>query len=182
MGSKESNKLDEAIQRALRELGESLETNDSVERLRQRVNEKYENGPVLSDLRINNLNTHIVKRPTVPNKATIGSFSTRYECFKKLIEKVNYGIGNSSSYVEGHAEALKKYFAQAQSTPNDLGVVEGRVNDEIAKYNNIDKGNVYIKGYYDGLLYVYRSLRKSKDLIVAMMNEVLVQGLGETHE
>ena len=161
------------------ELESLMKQSESVEQLREKVSKKYEDGPVLSDLRVNKRNTHIVKRPSIPTREQIGSYNGRYECFSKLISYVDYGVGNSSEYVDGHAEALKKYYAQAQSTPNDLTLIEARVNDEITKYNHLDKNNVYVKGYYDGLLYVYRALRKSKDLIVTDIYEKLRRGLGE---
>lgn len=167
---------DDVIRDVLNELGELLSQDQTVDNLRQQVNNKYGSEPAIHQTHTLD-GSHFVKRPTVPNKMEIGEFTSRYECFKKIIEKVNYGVGNSSAYVEGHAEALKKYFSQAQSNAQDLSVVEGRVSDEITKYNHLDKTNVYVKGYADGLLYVYRALRKSKDLMVNIIYDLLKKGI-----
>jgi len=119
----------------------------------------------------------IVRRPSIPTKKEVGDFDGRYDCFKKIIEKVNYGTNNSADYVRGHSEALQKYFDQAQNTTNNLTVVEGRVKEEVNKYSNIRKTNAYLKGYYDGLLYVYRALRNSREYMAERINDRLQVGL-----
>ena len=114
-------------------------------------------------------NSGIVSKPSLPN--SIGEFDTRFECFSSLIEHVSYGTVNSGEYVSGHKDALEKYFKEAYSNQKDLYVVLAKVNDEIKKFKS--KENLYSKGYYDGLYYVYLSLKRSKELMVEKIADIM---------
>ena len=108
----------------------------------------------------------IIQKPVIPDQ--IGEYSTRFEAFKGIIEHVSYGTNNSVTYVEGHKDALEKYFKDAYNNAKDLYVIEARVNDEINRYNTHNQ--VYEKGYYDGLFYVLKALKRSKELLMAKLN------------
>ena len=115
-------------------------------------------------------NTNEVKRvskPALPDN--IGTYDTRFEAFKGIIEHVSYGTIDINGYIEGHKTALEKYFREAYENRKDLYVVEARVNDEITKYTS--RTHLYEKGYYDGLLYVYNALKKSKELLMNKVNK-----------
>ena len=74
-----------------------------------------------------------IQKPVIPDQ--IGNYTTRFEAFKGIIEHVSYGTNNSITYVEGHKDALEKYFKDAYNNSKDLYVIEARVNDEINRYN-----------------------------------------------
>ena len=114
-----------------------------------------------------------VSRPQLPEN--IGKYDTRFECFKGYIENVSYGTQNVNAYVEGHKDALEKYYSDAYQNSSDLYVTEARVNDEINKYNS--HVGLYEKGYYDGLVYVLKALKKSKDLLMERINKEILQHL-----
>lgn len=107
-----------------------------------------------------------VVKPELPYD--LGSYDTRFELFRNIIERVSYGSSNVNEYVEGHKEALEKYYRDAYNNKKDLYVVEGAVSDEISRFTS--RSNLYKKGYYDGLLYVYNALKKSKELLMAKIN------------
>ena len=51
---------------------------------------------------------NLVSKPIIPGN--IGPYDTRFEAFKGIIEHVSYGTDNINSYVEGHKNALEKYY------------------------------------------------------------------------
>lgn len=115
-------------------------------------------------------NTNEVKRVSKPGlPENIGPYDTRFEAFKGIVEHVSYGTIDVNDYIEGHKTALEKYFKEAFENSKDLYVVEARVNDEITRYTS--RTHLYEKGYYDGLLYVYNALKKSKELLMGKINK-----------
>ncbi|MBR5755095.1 MAG: hypothetical protein IKX97_04685 [Erysipelotrichaceae bacterium] len=121
-------------------------------------------------------NTNEVKRVSKPGlPENIGPYDTRFEAFKGIVEHVSYGTIDVNNYIEGHKTALEKYFKDAYENARDLYVVEGRVNDEIARYTS--RTQLYEKGYYDGLLYVYNALKKSKELLMGKLNKEITKNL-----
>ena len=114
-----------------------------------------------------------VQKPSLPKTVT---FDTRFECFKSLIEGVDYGVDNSPEYVEGHKKALEHVYQDAYNNPKDLYVVEARVNDEINRM--VTKNTLYLKGYYDGLFYALKTLRQSKTLSMDKVAKLLKANLG----
>ena len=113
-------------------------------------------------------NVSLIRKPTIPEE--FGDYDTRFSCFKGIIEHVSYG-GNTdkaSAYVEGHKDALEKYYKDALDNSRDLYVVEARVNDEINRATS--RTHLYEKGYYDGLFYVLKALTRSKELLMNRLN------------
>ncbi len=110
-------------------------------------------------------NVNIIKKPGIPDD--IGAYDTRFECFKGIVEHVSYSSGNNE-YVEGHKDALQKYYKDAYTNSCDLYVTEARVNDEINRYSA--RTHLYEKGYYDGMFYILKALKKSKELLMATLN------------
>lgn len=115
----------------------------------------------------NTSNIKLIKRPTLPED--IGSYDTRFEAFRGIIEHVSYGYVTVNDYVEGHKDALEKYYKDAYNNSKDLYVIEARVNDEIQR--NVSHAQLYEKGYYDGLLFVLKALNKSKELLMHKINK-----------
>lgn len=113
-----------------------------------------------------------VTKPSLPKEVT---FDTRFECFKSLIEGVDYGDSNSPEYVQGHKKALEHVYQDAYNNPKDLYVVEARVNDEINRM--VTKNTLYLKGYYDGLFYALKTLRQSKTLSMDKLAKLLSANL-----
>ena len=115
----------------------------------------------------------LVTKPSIPNK--IGDYDTRFEAFKGIIEHVSYGTTNVNNYVSGHRDALEKYYKDAYANQKDLYVIEARVNDEINRYASHTQ--LYEKGYYDGLFYVLKALKKSKELLTDKIGAALGKAL-----
>ncbi len=117
--------------------------------------------------------TATVSKPRIPDQ--IGSFETRFEAFRGVIEHVYYGVSNVNVYVEGHRDALEKYYKDAYNNSKDLYVIEARVNDEINRYGT--HSQLYEKGYYDGLFYVLKALKRSKELLMTKLNSEINMNL-----
>ena len=115
----------------------------------------------------------MISRPRVPDK--IGQYNTRFEAFRGIIEHVYYGTQNVNAYVEGHRDALEKYYGDAYQNSKDLYVIEARVNDELNRFNS--HSGLYEKGYYDGLAYVLKALRRSKELLMSRINNEIISHL-----
>ena len=115
----------------------------------------------------------VVSKPRIPDQ--IGSFETRFEAFRGVIEHVYYGVSNANVYVEGHRDALEKYYKDAYNNSKDLYVIEARVNDEINRYGT--HSQLYEKGYYDGLFYVLKALKRSKELLMTKLNTEINRNL-----
>ena len=107
--------------------------------------------------------------PSIPNH--IGSYLTRYDCFKAIIEHVSYGTSNVKEYMNGHKDALNKYYVDVNDCKKDLSVLERKVSQDIQNYGSHDQ--LYEKGYYDGMLYVLKAIKRSKELIMKEMADKL---------
>ena len=110
-----------------------------------------------------------IKKPVLPE--VISNYDTRFEAFKSIIEHVSYGTDEINGYVEGHRDALEKYYKDAYNNSKDLYVVEARISDEIQK--NVSHSQLYEKGYYDGLVYTLQALNKSKELLISKINKLI---------
>ena len=113
-----------------------------------------------------------VYKPSLPKTVT---FDTRFECFKALIEGVDYGENNSPEYVAGHKKALESVYQDAFNNQKELYVVEARVSDEINRMTT--KNTLELKGYYDGLFYALKTLRQSKTLSMDKVAKLLQENL-----
>lgn len=111
----------------------------------------------------------MVSKPLIPDE--IGAYDTRFEAFRGVIEHVSYGTSNVNAYVEGHRDALEKYYKDAYNNSRDLYVIEARVNDEINR--NSSHASLYEKGYYDGLVYVLKALKRSKELLMMKISNLV---------
>ncbi|MBO4358799.1 MAG: hypothetical protein J5796_03250 [Erysipelotrichaceae bacterium] len=118
-------------------------------------------------------NVTLIRKPTIPED--IGTYDTRFSAFRGIIEHVSYGSSGNNDYVEGHKDALQKYYQDAYNNSKDLYVIEARVNDEINRYTS--RTQLYEKGYYDGLFYVLKALNRSKELLMNRLNREINQKL-----
>ncbi len=116
-----------------------------------------------------------VRKPALPK---IDEFTNRLDCFEKMLNGVDFGTRNSTTYVEGYREALDKYLNEAQDNPKNLFIVEGKVSAEITDYSRVNKSSLYSKGYYDGLTYVYKALKSSKVQTAAKIYKILKREIG----
>lgn len=101
-----------------------------------------------------------VIKPALPNN--IGDYTTRYEAFKCLVEAVSYGRNNSEEYVKGHKDALEKFSQSCYQNRKNMSVYEDELNREIADYPSRYK--LYEKGYYDGMFFILKAIKRSKEL------------------
>ena len=116
--------------------------------------------------KISTSTTSLIKKPSMPQE--IGAFDTRFEAFKGIVEHVEYGSNSVNEYINGHKDALQKYYQDAYTNSKDLYVTEARVNDEINKYSS--RSHLYEKGYYDGMFYILKALKRSKELLMERLN------------
>lgn len=115
----------------------------------------------------------LVSKPMIPDD--IGYYDTRFDAFKAIIERVSYGTDKINAYVDGHKTALEKYYKDAYENYKDLYVTEAKVNNEIS--NSGSHSELYAKGYYDGLVYVRKALMRSKELVMADINNKIKAAL-----
>lgn len=113
-----------------------------------------------------------VSRPEVPSLNGV-SFEKRIDYFIYLLKAVNYGTANSIAYVRGHLKALNTYLKQAQFNAQNLTLVEATVGKQLDEYLTQGKKTLESKGYYDGLNYVYKALRLSKEVMAAKIDRLL---------
>lgn len=116
-----------------------------------------------------------IKKVTYPSE--IRPYDKRSDCFINIIQAVDYGTDNNADYVKGHKQALEKYYSLAKNNTDDLFVVEGKCNDELADFVSASRENNLNKGYYDGLNYISWALNKSKSLISKRIYESLIKEL-----
>lgn len=143
------------------------DNNISVDEVKQRVNSTKSQESEIHDSLENYSN--VVVKPTVPEH--VDNYDTYSDCLLQFIRMVNYGTNNSKEYVRGHKAALEKYYSEISNNKKDIYVVEGSVNDEINGL--VSKEGLYDKGYYDGLFYILRSLKKAKALMTSKLNTLL---------
>lgn len=173
MSNKKTEKFDE-IDKMFENLQKA--NDETVDSFKQRLNENKKSQVNLSDLNTKMRKTMMVKRPVVPDRIDV-DFNTRYDYFLYLIQNVNYGSSNSENYVIGHRRALNKYLCEADRNPTDLSLCEAAISDEIHSMLNRSKTSLDSKGYFDGLNYVHKSLRKSKEIMAERINNILKREL-----
>lgn len=120
-------------------------------------------------------NNGTVKKPEIPNK--IMNYKKFSECFRNILNACDYGENNAADYVKGHKEAINKYKQSIDLYALDLNVLIDKLNNEIGQYES--SGNLYSKGYYDGLFYCLKAYQKAKDLISDKIDELLKQELSK---
>lgn len=131
------------------------DNNISVDDVRNAVN-NYSSNKVIDDSI--ERNTAQVKKVNVPS--SVSGWNLYSECILAYFKAVDYGTDNSKEYVDGHKAAIEKYYTEITNNRKDIYVVEGHVNDELSAFTS--KASLKDKGYYDGLFYVLKVLRKAK--------------------
>lgn len=140
------------------------DNNISIDEVRDKVN-NYSNFSKTVNDSLENYST-VVNVPTLPNSVT--NYDTYSECIFAFFRAVDYGTSNSKQYVQGHKSALEKYYNEITNNHKDIYVVEARLNEEINKFSS--KDDVFSKGYYDGLFYALRSIKKARALLESKIN------------
>lgn len=97
---------------------------------------------------------------------------SRMETFAKLLINTNYG-NNNSEYVKGHKKALIDEYRKAYEM-KDFIHYEKELNDLISGYSS---QTLMDKGYYDGLIYSSKALKKTKELLLEIVNKELEKEL-----
>lgn len=174
-----TNKNDE-LDRILAEIDAQ---EDNLEDLRKRLARKANNQSTRNhaDAAFTNpaatrTKTTVINRPVIPDTVTV-ELHSRYEYFLYFINSVNYGSANAKAYVEGHQKALNKAVETACLNPDYLYMVEAMVNDEMNRMSSVSKVNLETKGYSDGLKYVSKALKKSKEYMARQINKILREEL-----
>ena len=126
-------------------------------------------------------NSRTRKRPVaaaVPRRH--GSYRTRYEYVREMLENVVYPPRQRGYYRDGHQDAIQRYLRRMAINQNDMMMYEKIVDEEIRKYyqqNNRQRGNKYDEGYYDGLKLVARALKESRDQMMEEIGDRLAAAL-----
>lgn len=177
--NKEKKKSSMSVEKEINDIYSMLDdikndNNISVDDVRERIN-NYSEEPVNANIKdkLENYST-VVTKPELP--INVSNYDLYSECVLAFISGVNYGTNNSKEYVTGHKAALEKYYLQIKNNSKDIYVVEGNINEEIN--NNKSNSSLRDKGYYDGLIYVLKSLKKSKELLTDKINKKLVEKIG----
>ncbi len=165
----EIDKMFENLQKA------NDETVDSFKkRLNQNESEKARVD--LAGINANMKKSMMIKRPVVPDNIDV-ELGSRYEYFLYIVQNVNYGTSNSESYVKGHRKALNKYLHEADRNPTNLTLIKAAISDEINDSLKHSKTSLESKGYFDGLNYLNKALKKSKEIMANKINEILKREL-----
>lgn len=109
-----------------------------------------------------------------------GSYRTRYEYVREMLENVVYPPRQRGYYRDGHQDAIQRYLRRMAINQNDMMMYEKIADEEIRKYyqqNNRQRGNKYDEGYYDGLKLVARALKESRDLMMEEIGDRLAAAL-----
>lgn len=123
--------------------------------------------------RINNIEINSVAEVNKPQISdTIIATESRIETFSKLLINTSYG-SNNSEYVKGHKKALIEQYRKAYDEI-DLIHYEKKLSDTIANYSS---QTLMDKGYYDGLIYTSKALKKTKELFLEKINRELEKEL-----
>ena len=175
--NKEKKKSSMSVEKEINDIYSMLDeikndNNISIDDVREKINNysKKENANINDKLE--NYST-VVTKPEIPNNAF--NYDNYSDCVLSFIRSVDYGTNNSKEYVEGHKTALEKYYKEISNNRKDIYVVESRVNEDINNYNS--KSSLRDKGYYDGLIYVLKSLKRSKELLTDKINSKLLEKL-----
>lgn len=167
---KSSIQIDKELNDIFSSLDEIKNNNDiSIEKIREQVNNTK--SAKIGDKLENYSKT--VKVPTLP--LSVVDYDSYSDCLFSFIKGVDYGSDNSREYVEGHKNALERYYKEISNNHKDLYLVEARINEEINAIES--KDSLYDKGYYDGLFYVLRSIKKAKEMLTNKVSKKLKEKL-----
>lgn len=168
---KNNSSIDKEINDIYSMLDDIKEDNNiSVEDVRSKINSYSQNNNANIKDKLENYST-VVSKPEVPDEVT--DYDLYSECVLTYISSVDYGKNNSREYVTGHKAALEKYYSAINNNKKDIYVIEANVNEDINNYNS--KSSLRDKGYYDGLIYVLKSLKKAKQQLIIKINNRLVE-------
>lgn len=112
---------------------------------------------------VNTLVGSIVEKPEV---AEISIKDYYIEYILETINAVNYGDDNSKEYCLGHDKALDKYFDDIKKNKNTIETLE-KLNNEIESIK--DKTSIEDKGYYDGLFYILKTIKKANQIYIDLI-------------
>ncbi|MBQ0035849.1 MAG: hypothetical protein KBT35_02905 [Firmicutes bacterium] len=122
----------------------SYDFKDAIDTSRIKINSNFNNAGMLS-------------KPEVPDITS--NYNSVFEAFRHILENVSYGEVNSNDYVDNHIKAINKYYEIAVNDVSYLEELEQKLSNEI---ENAPSSSVEEKGYYDGLFYCLKALRKAK--------------------
>lgn len=101
-------------------------------------------------------------------KEVSGDFDYVYDAYKNLIENVSYGNENSKDYVKGHKAALDKCFDIVYEINSNIFEAEEKISNELESYEST---TIEDKGYYDGLFYSLKAIKKAKEYMLGKISK-----------
>lgn len=116
---------------------------------------------------------------TAVRKRTV-TYESRFAYVKEMLENVMYPPRQRGYYRDGHQDAIQRYLRRMNLNPKDMNMYENIVTEEIKKYyanNEHKRGNKYDEGYYEGLRFIQRTLRESKERLMEEVSDRLSAAL-----
>ncbi|MDO4940374.1 MAG: hypothetical protein Q4E33_01620 [Erysipelotrichaceae bacterium] len=133
----------------------SYEFNDTFNTSQINISSNFDNAGMLNKPEVMDINK---------------DYNNVFDAYRDILENVSYGEANNKDYVDNHIKAINKYYEFASNHVNDLEVVEQALGNEI---ENAPSANVEQKGYYDGLFYCLKALRKAKTYMLEKCSKEL---------
>lgn len=146
---KATNLLDDYSARGKVSLKAKLKTFDyNISKDKKAYKEEYTNAGTLTKAQM---------------KEVSGDFDNVYDAYKNLVENVSYGSENSKDYVKGHKAALDKCFDIVYEFNSNIFEAEEKISNELESY---ESSTIEEKGYYDGLFYSLKAIKKAKEYML----------------
>ena len=170
-----NNHVDELLKKYVN--GEAIEeTVDAfgkkvVESIHKAANERgYDS---LEDLVDGEVRINTVATSKKPSLSSVEGCMSRYDYFIQSLDNVTY----RGYYKTGHMAALERYIDKAELNRNNLQIVEKTLKQEISQVRQTQHPSLYSQGYLDGLRLVDKALRKSKNEMMKLVYDTVMDAL-----
>ena len=97
------------------------------------------------------------------SKSPFTSFIEALDKVPAFVYSSLYGSENSTDYVKGHKDALDKCFELVYENNKDIKIAEDSISKELESFEST---TIEQKGYYDGLFYSLKAIKKAKEYIL----------------
>ena len=174
-----NNHVDELLKKYVN--GEAIEeTVDAfgkkvVESIHKAANERgYDS---LEDLVDGEVRINTVATSKKPSLSSVEGCMSRYDYFIQSLDNVTYDSRYRGYYKTGHMAALERYIDKAELNRNNLQIVEKTLKQEISQVRQTQHPSLYTQGYLDGLRLVDKALSKSKNEMMKLVYDIVMDAL-----
>ena len=112
-----------------------------------------------------------------PSLGSVKDCMSRYDCFVQSVKDVSYDSRYRGYYKNGHIAALERYMDKVELNRDNLGIVEKMLKQEISQVRQTKNPSLYSQGYLDGLRLVDKALRKSKNEMMKLVYNTVMEAL-----